>query len=59
MLGNDAVVGCLFGYVDPEKRVLPDQPLRANRPSLLEQFMARCAIMPRSGRKYAYPACTD
>ena len=28
MRGNDAVVGSLFSYVDLEKRVRPDHPLR-------------------------------
>ena len=31
MRGNDAVAGSLFSYVDLEKRVLPDHPLRVIR----------------------------
>jgi hypothetical protein len=26
--GNDALAGCLFSYVDLEKQVRPDHPLR-------------------------------
>ena len=31
MRGNDAVAGSLFSYVDLEKRVRPDHPLRVIR----------------------------
>ena len=31
MRGNDAVAGSLFSYVDLEKRMCPDHPLRVIR----------------------------
>ncbi len=39
MRGNDVVAGSLFSYVDLEKRVRPDRPLRVIR-SLVNSALA-------------------
>jgi len=59
MRGSDAVAGSLFSYVDLEKRVRPDHPLRAIRgivnAALTDLSAAFDALYAPSGRESIPP----
>jgi transposase len=59
MRGSDALAGSLFSYVDLERRVRPDHPLRSIRSIVNGTLMSMStkfdALYPRSGRESIPP----